>query len=775
MAAGTVVFQKLLLIVLIFAVKKASFVSSDIIGTYLAINDYSFIQNESFIYSSLYVYKQRYGFVYRPRRSNFLQLLLLLSGDIEVCPGPILKCNICTKTIRKNQRSQNCNGCMDRFHEKCLIDKLENNGERLYCLMCNTQSNITDSDNDNNNMFERLISYIKPRGIKILHQNVNGIISKMEKLKILLGETHKNIHILGITETKLNKDIFDTEISINNYITVRKDRRSGPGGGVCIYIRDDLNWHRRYDLECHENEAIWIELFIKHSKSILVNVTYRPPESSRYLDRNFNSKFHDTITTVLAEDKEVIMSGDFNCNYHKETDQKELKNILKLNGFEQLIKTSTRTNQKTETLIDLMLTTHKQNISSSFVYEYGISDHDLTGIIRKMNCKKYEPRKIFIRNYKHFCTENYKNDLRHLPWENALEIKDLNQSWAYFKKLITNCIAHHAPMLEKKITGKDCPWLTYEIKTTIHHRDYMLRKAKRTRNDIDWADYKRLRNIATSSIRKAKANYHRTLFRDNVKNPKEFWTKIKRSYPTKEKNGTTKSFKIGETITSGKSTIANAFCSFFTEVSSTLQKGIVRIYNITWKKYCFSHLQSAVNPLKMQFKFTEVEIKDVLTILKSTKSCKSAGLDNIPPRLVKEGAEEISAPLSILLNRSLRSGIFPTLEKQAKISPIHKSDSRSSLNNYRPISVLNTFSKVIERVVYIQLTKYLENNNMLSNNQYGFRPKRSTNHAVTIIVDQIRKNMDSGVVTGAVFLDLRKAFDTVHHACLLGKTPMLWY
>ena len=108
-----------------------------------------------------------------------------------------------------------------------------------------------------------------------------------------------------------------------------------------------------------------------------------------------------------------------------------------------------------------------------------------------------------------------------------------------------------------------------------------------------------------------------------------------------------------------------------------------------------------------------------LPYLNLQKSCKSAGLDNIPPRLVKEGAEEISAPLSILLNRSLRSGIFPTLEKQAKISPIHKSDSRSSLNNYRPISVLNTFSKVIERVVYIQLTKYLENNNMLSNNQYG--------------------------------------------------------
>lgn len=233
-----------------------------------------------------------------------------------------------------------------------------------------------------------------------------------------------------------------------------------------------------------------------------------------------------------------------------------------------------------------------------------------------------------------------------------------------------------------------------------------------------------------------------------------------------------KTFKLSDQVTSDRVTIANAFCSFFTEIGSKLQKTIVRLENITWKAYCFRDLMSKVNPLKKNFCFRNIEVGYVTNILKSTKLTKCAGLDNIPPRLIKDGAAQIAVPLTALINRSLYSGIFPTTEKEAKISPVHKNESKSVLDNYRPISVLNIFSKVIERAVYDQLSEYLEQNNMLSNNQYGFRPKRSTNHAVTILIDDIRTGMDRGMATGAVFLDLRKAFDTVHHSCLLEKLPV---
>ena len=87
------------------------------------------------------------------------------------------------------------------------------------------------------------------------------------------------------------------------------------------------------------------------------------------------------------------------------------------------------------------------------------------------------------------------------------------------------------------------------------------------------------------------------------------------------------------------------------------------------------------------------------------------------------------------------------------------------------ISVLNIFSKTVQRVVYNQLSEYLESNNLLSDNQYGFRRKRSTRDAVTKATDHIREHMDKGKVTGALFMDLRKAFDSVNHSCLLHKLP----
>ena len=137
--------------------------------------------------------------------------------------------------------------------------------------------------------------------------------------------------------------------------------------------------------------------------------------------------------------------------------------------------------------------------------------------------------------------------------------------------------------------------------------------------------------------------------------------------------------------------------------------------------------------------------------------------------MIKDGAEEIAYPLCHLINKSLSSGIFPTEEKIGKITPLYKSDSHSSFDNYRPISVLTVTSKIIERLVHNQLYEYLENNKLLISQQYGFRKNRSTDRAVTLLTDYIRSNMDSRCCTGAIYIDLKKAFDTVDHGVLLSK------
>ena len=253
----------------------------------------------------------------------------------------------------------------------------------------------------------------------------------------------------------------------------------------------------------------------------------------------------------------------------------------------------------------------------------------------------------------------------------------------------------------------------------MNTRDYHLRQFKCTNSHIHWDHYKRLRNSVTNKIRSAKANHIRSVFRESQNQPNDFWRQIKKCYPTKNTDRLQKSFKIDGVLTSDPTSITNAFCSFFAKVGSSLMTSSV--INFTWKSFNLRKFLSTVNKTNSSFTFHEVYLRDVLKILQATNASKATGCDAIPARIIKDIAHEIAAPLTFLVNKSLQSGIFPTSEKIAKINPIYKSGDHADIDNYRPISVLNILSKVVERIAYNQLYDYLESNDLLNQNQYGFR------------------------------------------------------
>eukprot|EP00794_Sanderia_malayensis_P018502 gene18502-20357_t len=452
------------------------------------------------------------------------------------------------------------------------------------------------------------------------------------------------------------------------------------------------------NLEQEGIEAIWIEILVKYSKSLLACIIYRLPDSSKQLHQCLEEKLDDMITATMADNKGTIISEDMNCNYLDQSNHKVIKNILKVNGLKQVITEATRATSKRSTLINVILTTDEQRISNKTVIANSISDHDLRGVTRKVNCQKFKARKIHSRSFVKYNSNEFISNLRELPWENV----KVNSAWYKFKQLSLSVIDKHAPYNEKTVRGRDCPALMHEVRGKINECDYLLQKARRSKRQKDWSAYQRARSSVKIQSGKAKRT-------------------ITDNFSRKTSLG------IGESLQSSKNVIGNT---------------ILKNHHTTEDRQNLQQVECV-------FEFKEVDLGDLLQILKNLKTSKSLKYDNIPGPFVKDGAEEIAVPLLHLINLSLRESFFPTSEKCAKITSINKSGELSSMDNYRPISILPVLSKVLEMVVHKQLYGYLEVKNLLSSSKFGFRPLRSTQHAVTYFSDFVRKNIDSGELTGA--------------------------
>lgn len=162
------------------------------------------------------------------------------------------------------------------------------------------------------------------------------------------------------------------------------------------------------------------------------------------------------------------------------------------------------------------------------------------------------------------------------------------------------------------------------------------------------------------------------------------------------------------------------------------------------------------------------EVK-VLEAIDSVNNSYSKDLFHINTVLLKRNRNNFVKPLTHLINLSIQSGQFPTIWKQAKVMPLFKSGTPDQACNYQPVSILPVFSKVLEKIVYGQLLTFIQSNNILHPLQFGFCPQYSTETANCFFVEQLKFAIDKGEIVGAVFLDLKKAFDTLNHDILIHK------
>ena len=153
------------------------------------------------------------------------------------------------------------------------------------------------------------------------------------------------------------------------------------------------------------------------------------------------------------------------------------------------------------------------------------------------------------------------------------------------KQILGNIFNNHAPKISKKVRGKSAPWLNSDVKRLMNERDKLLRKSRRTKNQTEISAYKCMRNKVNAAVRKARSVYHKNLLKENSRDPIKFWKTLKSIYPTKSNNSQSpQSFEINGDKVRDPNKIANAFCSFFANIVTTLKEKAFPLCNFRWRK-----------------------------------------------------------------------------------------------------------------------------------------------------------------------------------------------
>ena len=310
-----------------------------------------------------------------------------------------------------------------------------------------------------------------------------------------------------------------------------------------------------------------------------------------------------------------------------------------------------------------------------------------------------------------------------------------------------------------------------ELLTLINKKNDKYRDWKSTNNDVEYevkkVNFKTFEKIVKDNIRAAKREYYFKTFTSQKNDIKKTWKTIDETLNRrKNKSKFPSEFIVNNRSIADQKEIADQFNIFFSNIGSTLSDSI----EIDDSTLDFTDYLN--NPTQHHFNFNTITESETLSIINKLKSKNSSGKDEISNKLLKSIKDEIAKPLTIIINQSLKTGVFPDALKIAKVKPLYKKGDNFCLNNYRPISLLPTISKIFERVMFTQLYSYLNANNLLSEQQYGFRSQHSTELACVKLVDYITTEMDNikKIKTPtAIYLDLSKAFDTLNFNILLNK------
>ena len=463
-----------------------------------------------------------------------------------------------------------------------------------------------------------------------------------------------------------------------------------------------------------------------------------------------------------------ILCGDYNMNLLNIDTNHHTNDFLNLMStflFHPLILSPTRITISSSTLIDNIFTNSLGFKNYSGILMTDVSDHlPIFTIIDSKAPVTAKPKWISYRPNSDRALNCLTSALAAENWVETcslgspdLILESINSKLFSLYNLNYPIVVKRARIYKTKMK----PWMTPALLKACKTKNKLYKHYLNARNNISLSKYKTYKNRLTNILRKCEKQYYVNILDLHKSNLRETWKIIKGVLNHHTTNYTNTCLRINGILVNDSATKANEFNEYFTSIGPNLAATIPNTNH--------SHSDYLTNPNPTSFflnPVTNSEVNDIILNLKSTSPFDNREL---PIEIIKKVAPFISTPLAHLFNQSFITGIVPKAMKIARITPIFKSGDVHDVANYRPISKLPCFSKMLERAMHNRLQLFLDKSSVLYDRQFGFRKNYSTIHAITEVVDNLTANIDKRLSTIGVFLDLSKAFDTIKHDILLDK------
>ena len=365
------------------------------------------------------------------------------------------------------------------------------------------------------------LSSVNDNSIKIMHLNIRSIRRKIDFLESFTDD----VDILCLTETHLDPSIKDCDISITNFQQIHRKDRNSFGGGVIVYSSINLNIKRRLDIESNEDEIIWVELNIDHTKYIL-GILYKPPTMTSR--SGIWLRLRHSLDLAFGITPNVLLTGDVNIDLLEKSDN-VLFDILRSYNLTNIVDSPTRVTNATRKLLDPFIVSDTVNVESAIVIPVveNISDH--RAVLASINTvfERSKPFRRKIWQYDKANILNLRTEIGNFNWENLLnDTSDLDEKCSLFNDKILQILEKHIPCKTVTVKENDKPWMTRELRNEIKHRNKLRKIYIRKKTPISQTKYKRSRNKVSNMIKYAREKFIENvdiMIDKNSTNPKGYW------------------------------------------------------------------------------------------------------------------------------------------------------------------------------------------------------------------------------------------------------------